>query len=394
VIQANAVIAGKIDADAVTAREIAANTITAAEIAANTITAAQIAASTITSNEIAANTITAADIAANTITASEIAANTITANEIAANTITATEIAADAITTTELAANAVITENLLAANVTSSKIELTISGKNFGANAGSAAAPGVYFDSSTNTGLYYESSTVRIANGGSPKWDVGTASNTTRQHILPGSDNLYGIGNTLLRFTDVWAVDGTINTSDGNLKRDVADSPLGLSFVRSLKPRVYRWRDTVDTEARTTAEAQYNQAAVDSAVRPHAATIARSRRLLQETPSNDPRAEQALRDVADAQRAIVEIRRQAEQPLRDAATKRRPGQRQHYGLIAQEVKAALDAAGVDAAFWKVGPNGVQAIAYAELVAPMLKAIQELDRELQEVKQSLNQQHDD
>ena len=64
-------------------------------------------------------------------------------------------------------------------------------------------------------------------------------------------------------------------------------------------------------------------------------------------------------------------------PVREAMAKRRPGRRQHFGLVAQEVKQALDAAGVDAAFYKVGPDGVHSLGYSELIAPALKAIQEL-----------------
>jgi hypothetical protein len=59
-----------------------------------------------------------------------------------------------------------------------------------------------------------------------------------------------------------------------------------------------------------------------------------------------------------------------------------PGTRTHYGLIAQEVKTAVDTAGVtDFAGWvlleKNNPNSEQALRYEEFVAPLIKAIQEL-----------------
>jgi len=378
VIQANAVIAGKIDADAVTAREIAANTITAAEIAANTITAAQIAASTITSNEIAANTITAADIAANTITASEIAANTITASEIAANTITASEIAADAITTNELAADAVITENLLAGNVTSSKIELTISGKQFGANSGSAGAPGVYFDSDNDTGMYYASGIGFAVNGSSAMFLTGaiTLSDNT---VEPGTDNAYSMGSASFRWTEVWAVDGTINTSDARNKMDIEDAPLGLDFVRSLRPRTYRWRDTVDTQAQQEAAAGVDRSAMLREIAPHERRVEKIRKLQVEGKITDADADAR---ISMARGAIGEIQRRYEAPIVAAKHARRPGRRVHYGLIAQEVKESLDAAGVDAAFWKQGPSGEQALAYTELIAPLIKAVHELSDRLE------------
>lgn len=69
-IQANAITAGKIDADSITAREISANAITANEISANAIVAGKIDANAITAREISANAITADEISANAITAS------------------------------------------------------------------------------------------------------------------------------------------------------------------------------------------------------------------------------------------------------------------------------------------------------------------------------------
>jgi hypothetical protein len=49
-----------------------------------------------------------------------------------------------------------------------------------------------------------------------------------------------------------------------------------------------------------------------------------------------------------------------------------------HGLIAQEVKAALDAEGVDTfAGWDMGADGIQAISREMFVSPLIKAIQEL-----------------
>jgi hypothetical protein len=51
--------------------------------------------------------------------------------------------------------------------------------------------------------------------------------------------------------------------------------------------------------------------------------------------------------------------------------------RTQIGLIAQEVKAALDAEGVDTfAGWDEGPDGIQAISREMFISPLIKAIQE------------------
>lgn len=65
--------------------------------------------------------------------------------------------------------------------------------------------------------------------------------------------------------------------------------------------------------------------------------------------------------------------------------------RVHYGLIAQEVKEAVDNSGVsDFGGWCENPESTQSLAYDEFTAPMIKAIQELSAEVAALKAQLNQ----
>ena len=64
-----------------------------------------------------------------------------------------------------------------------------------------------------------------------------------------------------------------------------------------------------------------------------------------------------------------------------------------YGLIAQEVKEAIDDAGEDRfAGWKEDPDGVQRISKEMFVFPLIKSVQELteivkaqQKEIEELK---------
>ena len=57
-----------------------------------------------------------------------------------------------------------------------------------------------------------------------------------------------------------------------------------------------------------------------------------------------------------------------------------------HGLIAQEVKAALDAEGVNTfAGWDVGPDTIQAISREMFISPLIKAIQELTAQIETLK---------
>ena len=56
-------------------------------------------------------------------------------------------------------------------------------------------------------------------------------------------DNTLSMGQSGNRWTAVWAVNGTIQTSDARLKTDVVPEPLGLDFISKLKPVEYQWTD-------------------------------------------------------------------------------------------------------------------------------------------------------
>ena len=52
-----------------------------------------------------------------------------------------------------------------------------------------------------------------------------------------------------------------------------------------------------------------------------------------------------------------------------------------HGFIAQEVKAALDTAGVDNhGCWTKENNGIQGVSIEAMVTPLVKAVQELSAE--------------
>ena len=67
-----------------------------------------------------------------------------------------------------------------------------------------------------------------------------------------------------------------------------------------------------------------------------------------------------------------------------------PGKRTHYGLIAQEVKSALDAANVgDFAGWvqddMTNPDSFQSVSYEQFISPLIKSVQELSDRLNKLE---------
>lgn len=135
--------------------------------------------------------------------------------------------------------------------------------------------------------------------------------------IRSAVNNVATLGNDSYRFNEIYCTNGTINTSDINLKQDITDLGETMSdptaFLMSLRPVMYRWKGSTETGP--------------------------------PTEDGDP--------------TTVEI------PA---------GTRYHLGLIAQEVAASLDAAGVDkttfGAWTQDTTTGMQGIRYTELI-PML-----------------------
>ena len=69
----------------------------------------------------------------------------------------------------------------------------------------------------------------------------------TNGDFVPGSDNARSCGVVGARWTAVYAVNGTIQTSDLDLKTSVRPSPLGRDFLLGLKPTAWQWKDSTDT---------------------------------------------------------------------------------------------------------------------------------------------------
>ena len=68
------------------------------------------------------------------------------------------------------------------------------------------------------------------------------------------------------------------------------------------------------------------------------------------------------------------------------------GRKKHFGLIAQELKLAMDESGFDSknySIWDKDDYSIQSVAYVELVPLLIKAVQELSSKVQELESKLS-----
>jgi len=127
------------------------------------------------------------------------------------------------------------------------------------------------------------------------------------------------IGNASTFIENTWGSNATwSHSSDERLKENIQDATLGLSFINDLRTVNYNWR------------------------------------LQKDVP---------------------------EELRNDSGFERETEVKQH-GLVAQEVKSALDKAGVDNFLgWSEGQDGVQMISESMFVFPLIKAVQELSAQI-------------
>ncbi len=158
-------------------------------------------------------------------------------------------------------------------------------------------------------------------------------------NFYPIVDNAYACGASGVRWSAIWSANGTIQTSDRRTKEDIQPAALGLDFIQALRPVSYKWKvGGVEVMRQRFHDKDGN-----------------------EIPEGEPLPDDAIPG--------------------EFITREKPGNRTHWGLIAQEVKEVCDKAGVDFGGWVLSdatdPNSQQALRYDQFIAPLIKAVQEL-----------------
>jgi len=155
-----------------------------------------------------------------------------------------------------------------------------------------------------------------------------------------GGSNQMRLGGTGIT---VYTQSGTVSASDERDKADIRDISLGLDFINGLRPVDYKWDIRLDY----------------ARPKPEKGNL-----------SDEDYTAAMLKWAEDVKPANLK---------HDGTHKRN---RYHHGLIAQEVQSVIKETGVDFGgyqdFEVNGGEALQAIVYEELIAPLIKAVQELN----------------
>jgi hypothetical protein len=164
--------------------------------------------------------------------------------------------------------------------------------------------------------------------------------------------------------TGFWCYGAVNNRSDIRDKTDIRNTVLGLDFIHKLRPVDFIWdyRDDYRLEMPLPVEI------------PSDATDEEKERIKLENKT-----------TFDAWSESVKLKN-----LKHDGTHKR--KRYHHGLIAQDIQAIIKDTGVDFGGFKdvsfeAEGDDVLGISYEELIAPLIKAVQELSTEFNEYKRT-------
>lgn len=225
------------------------------------------------------------------------------------------------------------------------------------------------------------------------KANAGAISGETQflGNCIPGIDNGFDLGTSSRRWNDVWATNATIQTSDSRNKRAVRNLKLGLAFINDLRPVQFKWKDRPldDFDIHQPPTPVYRQVVqVKSETREETVFedgryVRKPHQILVSIPltKSQPIVDEAGLVIGAQELPVMELVPQAKPHFVD--THRHV--RAHFGLVAQDVTAALKRAGVNenqSALVCVGDGGEHGLRYGEIIPILILAIQELAKAVQ------------
>lgn len=299
----------------------------------------------------------------------------------------------------------------------------------FSADSGGTA---VMYDHPDNGGGYVLCSSTGVSLAVKPSIGVSVVSGSVR----PDADNLLTCGASGLRWSAVWAANGTIQTSDLTDKTDITpiDGALAAQFVQGLSPILFRWivggqcteqvedgfdEKEIDVDETYTEEVEQpltENVEVDAIEERH--EIRNGVAVLTRVPVKrteqrpvgewlnvvDENGTPLMQQIGTRTRTVGRglSKRQVQEPvlepvrhfvpaLRKVPVERKrtvkriertprfktvthavPGKRMHAGFGAQDIKALMDKLGIDCGLWVLDENGKQHMRPDQLI-PFLAA---------------------
>ena len=94
-----------------------------------------------------------------------------------------------------------------------------------------------------NAALFFPDGAVQLYYDNSLKLNTNSTGIGITGNITPVTNDTYNLGSSSYKWDNVYATNGTIQTSDRNEKNNIVQSDLGLSFIDQLKPVSYKFNN-------------------------------------------------------------------------------------------------------------------------------------------------------
>ena len=230
--------------------------------------------------------------------------------------------------------------------------------------------------------------------------------------VVPYADNLISFGNGSFRWTEIFATNGVINTSDPSLKKNIAPMASMVGLLREIKPITFEFKEGGGS-TETVMEEQITQVyetievektvydVVDGKAVERKVTEAVERRVVDEVPVVDGNGEPVYDWTKPMRNRLGEIThpavrvprmhrvpRMAKQQVPVERIVMREGKRTHLGFSATDVQAAVQKLGLGDLGVYVKDSGVEGLRIDQLVAVLWQVAREQDAELAALKASL------
>lgn len=344
VIDGNASIAGTVTIGGTTASTVVTNASTAVSTANTASSNANTALANAQAAATEANTAKVSAAAAKAIADAALPSTSFNGDAIASrinSPTTTTTIDGGRLTTGTVRSNAVVSDFISAFSINADRITTgTLTGRDIDISGDFSSNR---FKTSYNRNTPVSGSTVSSL-GINAIAMVSANSSGVVSHWYPYLAAESDLGLATYYWRNVRYSGSLLNVSDQRLKTGIVDSDLGLNFINLLRPVKYRKKYTP------------------------------------EVPFQNDEGQPILDENNNR---VIDTSYNYE------------GSRMHYGLIAQEVKAALDEVGVGDNFsgWALSDveneDSIQNLAYDKFISPIIKSIQELSNMVKSLQQEVN-----
>lgn len=214
---------------------------------------------------------------------------------------------------------------------------------------------------------------------------------------VPASDNAFLLGAPAQRWAQVWAVNGSIQTSDIRLKTEINALPEALPIICAVNPITYKWKS--GGVVRTPREVEIDEEVweheeheilepyqhTDGTWRAKTATHKKRVQQFDDFQVHDEDGNPIIDKKAvtrGGQSVIIEEPRMHKVPRTQKVKGfeydmvEQPGQRTHWGFAASDIKAATPE-GMDWAAYVKDEDGTEHLRPDQLIPVLWKAVQEL-----------------